>query len=245
MQRAANAYLQTQVTTTSQGEVLILLYDGAITFLNRAKTALAAKDMAEKGLAISRSLDILNELDGSLNLDKGGDLANNLHKLYLFCSNHLIMANIKKDAGRIDEVIRILSGLRGAYAEILTLPEAQAAAQTAAAAMRPTACLQARSQAGMSPSGGSTPAPGANARIRNMHALNGIHAEAGASPSQPAVVKAATVTTAPDSAASVNVAAQTPPTGEPAQTGSVPEGFGKAPFMRKSGTELYRKFAEG
>ncbi len=175
MQRAAHAYLQTQVTTTSPGDLLILLYDGAIHFLNKSKEYLAVNDVAQKGIYISKTLDIINELDSTLNLDKGGDLAANLHNLYFFCSSSLVMANLKKDAKKIDEVIKILGGLRSAYAEIVALPEAQLAAQSTASNMRPTGCMPPRAQAGTSPTGGATPAPGASARIRSMHAQNQQH----------------------------------------------------------------------
>jgi flagellar protein FliS len=178
MQRAASAYLQTQITTTSQGDLVVMLYDGAIKFLNQAKEYLAANDMAQKGIAISKSLDVLNELDSTLDMEKGGSLARNLHSLYLFCSNHLVKANLKKSPAMIDEVIRVLSGLRAAYAQILTTPEAQAASQQAAANLRATAILPPRVQAGTAPSGGENPAPGANARIRSMYARQGESAPA-------------------------------------------------------------------
>jgi len=148
-----------------------MLYDGAIKFLHQAKVHLTANDMAKKGIAISKALDVINELDSTLNMEKGGSLAGNLHGLYLFCSNHLVKANLKKSATMIDDVIRVLSGLRAAYAQILTLPEAQAAAQQAAANLRASA--PPRAQAGMSTSGGEAPAPGASARMRTMYAKQG------------------------------------------------------------------------
>lgn len=131
MQTAARAYLQTQVQTTSQGKLLLMLYDGCIKFLNQAKDKIEEKDYAQKGILISKALDVINELDSSLNAEKGGDLAENLHKLYFYCSTRLLNANLKMDISYIDEVIKILTGLRGAYAQIIDTPEAQAAmAQT-------------------------------------------------------------------------------------------------------------------
>lgn len=145
MHKAAQAYFQTQVTTTSQGELLLLLYDGAIKFLTQAKERMAARDMAGKGVLISKALDVINELDGSLNAEKGGDLAGNLHKLYFYCSTRLLTANLKLDPNLIDEVIKILSGLRGAYAQIVNTPEAQAAAADVAARQSPAATAPQRS----------------------------------------------------------------------------------------------------
>ena len=133
MNRATNAYRQTQVTTTSQGEVLLMLYDGAISFLSQAKERIDAKDPAGKGNLISKTLDIINELDSTLNLERGGSLSENLHNLYFFCNKHLLLANLRMNKDMIDEVIKILVGLRSAYAAIQDLPEAKAAGLEAAA----------------------------------------------------------------------------------------------------------------
>lgn len=177
MQRAAAAYFQTKVTTTDQGDIVVMLYDGAIKFLNQAVEHLAANDMAQKGLALSRALDVINELDSALNMEKGGSLSENLHSLYLFCSNHLVTANLKKDPERIGHVIKILSGLRSAYSEILTLPEAREAAQKAAASLRANT-TPIRAQTGTTGMGASAPAPGVNARLRNFYAAQETAADA-------------------------------------------------------------------
>ena len=119
MQHAAQAYLKTKVTTTSQGQLVILLYDGAITALEQAKERIAHKDYARKGLLISKAMDVISELDCSLNGQKGGEIAQNLHNLYFYCSTRLLAANMNMDTTVIDEVISILSGLRSAFATII------------------------------------------------------------------------------------------------------------------------------
>ncbi len=118
MHKAANAYMQTHVTTTTPGHLVVMLYDGAITFLEQAKEEIAAKNFAKKGILISQALDIIAELDASLNNDKGGELAQNLHRLYVYCNTRLLRANLKMDTAIIDEVIGILSAFRSAFAEI-------------------------------------------------------------------------------------------------------------------------------
>ena len=120
MQKAAQAYIQTQVTTTSQGDVLILLFDGAIKFLKQAKERMAAKDYAQKGILISKALDVIAELQGSLNMQKGGELAENLNRLYFMCSTKLLTANLKMNVDLLDEVTNMLSGVRDAFAQINT-----------------------------------------------------------------------------------------------------------------------------
>ena len=131
MNRAANAYFQTQTATTSQGEMLLLLYDGAIKFLSRAKEKISERDFAAKGIAISKAMDIISELDACLNVEKGGTLAENLHRLYMYCNTKLLDANLKMSIPYIDEVIGVLANLRGAYASVINTPEAQNAAKMA------------------------------------------------------------------------------------------------------------------
>jgi len=141
MQNAAKTYIQTQVGTTSQGDILILLFDGAIKFLNQAKERMAEKNYAQKGILISKALDILTELQGSLNANKGGDLAANLQRLYFYCSTQLLTANLKMDVGKVDEVLHILSGLRDAFSQA-----------NAMAGMNPEAALKAQAaQGGLTP----------------------------------------------------------------------------------------------
>jgi flagellar secretion chaperone FliS len=126
MLKAAQAYFQTQVNTTSQGQLLLMLYDGAIKFLRQAKDKMAERDYAQKGILISKAIDVISELDSSLNVQRGGDIAQNLHNLYFFCNTRLLQANMKMDQGLLDEVIKILGGLREAFAQAMNaLPAEQ------------------------------------------------------------------------------------------------------------------------
>lgn len=125
MNKAANAYFQTKVSTTDQGQLLIMLYDGALRYLGQAREKIEAKDYAAKGVLISKVIDIINELSSSLNLEKGGSLATNLNNLYVLCTARLLQANLKLDLAALDSVVQILSGLRSAYAQIIETPEAR------------------------------------------------------------------------------------------------------------------------
>ena len=118
MLKAANAYMQTHVTTSTPGHLVVLLSDGAITFLEQAKLRITEKNYAQKGILISQALDVIAELDSSLNAEKGGELAQNLHRLYMYCNTRLLQANLKMDTEIIDEVIGILGSFRSAFAEI-------------------------------------------------------------------------------------------------------------------------------
>lgn len=138
MLKGTQAYVQTQFTTVGQGDLLILLYDGALKFLARAKDRIEAKDYAAKGVLISKALDVIHELDSSLNMDAGGEISKNLHQLYFLCSTRLLQANLRMDLELIDSVVAVLTGLRSAYAEILNKPEAMAASSKIAARRLPS-----------------------------------------------------------------------------------------------------------
>ncbi len=129
----ATAYLATQVNTTSQGQLLLMLYDAAINFLKQARQKIDEKDYAAKGILISRATDILSELNQSLNKERGGKIAQNLNSLYLFCNNQLAQANLRMDTKYVDNVLNILDNLRRAYGQIVPDHDSQNAGAPATA----------------------------------------------------------------------------------------------------------------
>jgi flagellar secretion chaperone FliS len=116
--RGAHAYYQTHVQSRSPLELVVMLYDGAIRFLEQAGDAMARRDMATKGEALSRALAILAELQSTLNVEAGGEVALQLDALYTHMINRLIDANLMREQAPIDEVLRLLRPLREAWAEI-------------------------------------------------------------------------------------------------------------------------------
>jgi flagellar protein FliS len=172
MHNAAHAYLQTHIATTGQGDILLLLYDGGLNFLHKAKERLAANDMAGKGNYISKTLDIVEELTTTLNMETGGPLAQNLLDLYRFCNKRLIQANIKKSPEILDEVIKILTGLRAAFAAVVNLPEAREAAAQVAAGRQGRPAGPARPGLSSTGTAGLPPGSGAGTRWQSLYAKN-------------------------------------------------------------------------
>ncbi len=112
------AYKDTAVTTQSKGRLIVLLYDGAIKFMKLAIKELEAGNQNAKGQYINRAQDIINELNAVLDIDAGGELVNNLRRLYCFMNNHLSEANIKRDPQMIREVISIMEELNQSWKAI-------------------------------------------------------------------------------------------------------------------------------
>ena len=117
-QLAQQQYVTTQVGTADRLQLVIMLYDGAISFLGQAKEKMAARDAAGKGLLIGRALDIIAELNASLNFQAGRELATNLFHLYNFMTSHLTKANLNWDLAALEEVLVMLTELRETWVEV-------------------------------------------------------------------------------------------------------------------------------
>jgi len=112
------AYRENSVVTQSRGHLVVMLYDGAIRFLTEAVTAIEARDYAEKGRLIGRAMDIINELDTSLDFNASGELCTNLRSLYDFMRRQLLQANLKMDVQSVRDVINLLDDLNQAWRAI-------------------------------------------------------------------------------------------------------------------------------
>lgn len=139
MLKAAKAYLATQVSTSSQGDLLLMLYDTAIRHLNQAIEKIRAGDVAGKGVLISKAINIVSELQECLNKDRGGEISKNLFQLYFYCNTRLLTGNMKMNTDMLEEVITILSGLRQAFAQIMPSSDGVASLTQQGVAQEPTA----------------------------------------------------------------------------------------------------------
>ncbi len=116
--------------SVANGVVLIqMLFDGLIDSLVEAQGHLRHGAIAEKGVAISRASRIVVGLQGSLDFEKGGDLAQNLNELYSYVTRRLIYANAQNDAGCLQEVQGLMNEIRQAWREVPSLSTVQASAQ--------------------------------------------------------------------------------------------------------------------
>jgi flagellar protein FliS len=111
-------YQENAVTTQSKGRLIVMLYDGAIKFLKMAIIKIEENDSEEKGKYINKAQDIINELNATLDMEVGGEIAVNLRGLYIFMLRHLNTANVKQDTGKIKEVIKLLEELNQSWKAI-------------------------------------------------------------------------------------------------------------------------------
>ncbi len=115
---AYQAYKSVQVTTASQGNLLLMLFDGAIKFAGQAITFIEELDFAQANDKLLRSQDIMDELMTSLNME-AGEISNNLYQLYTFIEGLLIEANIHKNVEVLEQAIRLLKDLRDMWRQVV------------------------------------------------------------------------------------------------------------------------------
>ncbi|MBL8408337.1 MAG: flagellar export chaperone FliS [Candidatus Accumulibacter sp.] len=104
--------------------LILLLFAGAQAAIGKARAAMQQQQIAAKGEAISKAIDIIgNGLKVSLDLEQGGELAERLHALYDYMVLRLLRANLDNDLHALEEVAALLEEIHGAWREIS--PQAQ------------------------------------------------------------------------------------------------------------------------
>ena len=114
---AVQQYKNTQVASATSEETVLMLYDGVIKFLRKAILYMGTNNK-KKLVFIQKALKIIDYLQSSLDMQKGGEVARNLNDLYEYMLVQIVKANLKNDGNKINEIIRILEPVRDAWADI-------------------------------------------------------------------------------------------------------------------------------
>ena len=115
-------YVANQVLTASPAELILLLFDEGIRSLKKAEAAFAIES-PERFESIHKHLthsqDVILELSLSLNMEKGGEVAQNLGRIYDFMLRHLRQANAEKQLQPVIDVRELLTTLRDAWQQVM------------------------------------------------------------------------------------------------------------------------------
>jgi flagellar protein FliS len=121
--------LETGVTSASPHKLIVMLFDGALLAVRSAALHMRAGEIAKKGSAISKAINIVeNGLRASLDKEAGGEIAEGLDSLYDYIARRLLSANLANDVTILDEVQALLMDLKGAWDAIGDAPAAAPAA---------------------------------------------------------------------------------------------------------------------
>lgn len=120
---AYNAYKQNSVTTASPGELTLMLYNGCLKFLGKAKLAIEQKHIEEKNLNLQKSQAIIAELMSTLNMDI--EISKQMLPLYEYMNRRLVEANIQSDVAIIEEVEGLVTEFRDTWKEVIKITRQQ------------------------------------------------------------------------------------------------------------------------
>lgn len=113
----ANHYKEMSIRTAGRGQLLIMLYEGALQNVKKATVSIENKNYSVKGMAIGKAHDIINELLNTLDFNIGGDIAKDLERLYNFIIEQLIQANAENSKEKLESVSKILETLLSGWKE--------------------------------------------------------------------------------------------------------------------------------
>lgn len=111
-------YLAQQITSASPAKLVFMLYERAITLLRETIEAIEAGDIERRWEANSKATEVISHLWGTLDRERGGEIAENLNRLYGFMMMRLTMVDVENNAQAAREVIGLLEPLLRSWQEI-------------------------------------------------------------------------------------------------------------------------------
>ncbi len=121
MNQYIKQYQKTSIESASREQILIMLYDAAIQFLNKAVTAMRQKDIETANNNIISAENIIQEFINSLDREVAPQLADNLTSLYDYFLRRLVFANVKQKIEPINEVLGYLKSLKLTWEKAIAL----------------------------------------------------------------------------------------------------------------------------
>ena len=117
-----SSYVKQMDNVSSKEELVVKVFEEILSNLNIAMYAMEEGDIKTKAETITKVTDAIALLQASLDMEKGGEIAQNLHKLYDFCIEELLKANINNDKEHIKNTIEVIQpiyeGFRGALEKL-------------------------------------------------------------------------------------------------------------------------------
>ncbi|BDR72892.1 flagellar protein FliS [Clostridium tetani] len=114
---AYNTYKTNSVNYASKEQLLLMVLDGAVKFSKIAKQGIEEKDIVKAHQNIIKTQNIFYELMATLDVEQGGQWAENLMRIYDFIVQKLLEANIKKDVKVMNEIIPLIEDIRDTWHE--------------------------------------------------------------------------------------------------------------------------------
>ena len=114
-------YQANNINTATPEKLMILLFDGALQFLQKAKTAIAEGDLQEKAQNIESARKIIRELMRTIDLENGNDISKHLYLFYNRQINNLTKVSIHRDLELLKKITQDLTDIRNAFIEAIKI----------------------------------------------------------------------------------------------------------------------------
>jgi flagellar protein FliS len=113
-----NPYQEVAIQTSSPAKLVVMLYEGAIRFLNQSITAIHAKDLEAKRQSIDRAVAVIQHLQSTLDMTQGKEVAADLDRLYSYITSRILDASGKLQIDPLEEAIKLLTVLLSGWEEV-------------------------------------------------------------------------------------------------------------------------------
>ncbi|MDH5230115.1 MAG: flagellar export chaperone FliS [Gammaproteobacteria bacterium] len=115
LQQYTSASKQAEVAYASPHTLILLLMEGALEKIAVAKGCMQRQEIAEKGSMIGWAISIIDGLRMSLDMDAGGEIAENLDNLYDYMTRQLVLGHARNDEAKLDEVAGLMKTIKSGW----------------------------------------------------------------------------------------------------------------------------------
>ena len=135
MRHPASTYRQFSVQGATPLGLVVMLYDGAIAAMQRAVTAIEAHEIQKKCTHLNRAVAIIAQLEGTLNFELGGEVAQTLNSLYVYSRAQILKCNLENSPEILRSLIEKLASVREAWYQAEHPPSSSAPTATGEASL--------------------------------------------------------------------------------------------------------------
>lgn len=119
MYNRSNTYQEIAVQTSSPARLVVMLYEGAIRFLRQSITAIQSKDLDRKRQSVDRAVAVIQHLQGTLDMDRGREVAAELDRLYSYITSRILDGSGKLEVAPLEEAIKLLTVLLSGWEDVV------------------------------------------------------------------------------------------------------------------------------
>src|SRR3989442_8282923 len=130
MMYRSDKYKEIAVQTSSPTKLVVLLYEGAIRFLQQSISAIESNDLDTKRQAVDRAVAVIQHLQSTLDMNRGGEVAAEIDRLYTYIHSKILEGSTKLQTIALEEAIKLLTVLLSGWEEAARKEEQHAVPTT-------------------------------------------------------------------------------------------------------------------